>query len=404
LLSYKLSISIKTISPDNEEGIKIINQIAMYAFNESPQETSYLKRLRASKFREYSVQYLVTFNDQLVVTGTIHSLTQNLRNKTVKMGGVATISSLPEVRRKGLVKKLIIEMFQKMREDNQVVSCLVPFRESFYEDIGYINFPQWEWIELDIKNLEKIPSLDTKIHYVRNQGKILSKEFYNYLQEIVEANHGFVCFDQLKFQEIYEETNHWIMLVKEDKQTIGAIMYRITGWEEQMILPYLYYSDLKALIGILNWLKLHFNQVKSVKFLIPKHINLELLFTDLKIKKQSYQSAMGRIIDVSKLNGLTVSKGKIQLQIADEQCPWNNKIWIFECQDGKLVVEDNQPEPSERNSDLALVTIQGLSALVYGCYDEEVLKIRSWIKATTVDFQTLITMFPKKDPFMNEDF
>lgn len=55
------------------------------------------------------------------------------------MGGIAGITSLPEVRRKGIIRTILIHYFEFMFTNQVPVSSLYPFKESFYEKLGYSN-------------------------------------------------------------------------------------------------------------------------------------------------------------------------------------------------------------------------------------------------------------------------
>lgn len=57
----------------------------------------------------------------------------------MEMGGIAGITSLPEVRRKGIIRNILVHYFEFMFTNNIPVSSLYPFKESFYEKLGYFN-------------------------------------------------------------------------------------------------------------------------------------------------------------------------------------------------------------------------------------------------------------------------
>ncbi|WP_338147597.1 GNAT family N-acetyltransferase, partial [Lysinibacillus fusiformis] len=50
------------------------------------------------------------------------------------MGFVATY---PEYRQQGIIKRLMIEALQKMRDNGQTISVLAPFFVSFYRHFGW---------------------------------------------------------------------------------------------------------------------------------------------------------------------------------------------------------------------------------------------------------------------------
>ena len=58
------------------------------------------------------------------------------------MGGVADVSTHPKARRKGYIRQLMRFIYEQLKNQGYVLSCLYPFRESFYERLGYVTFPQ----------------------------------------------------------------------------------------------------------------------------------------------------------------------------------------------------------------------------------------------------------------------
>lgn len=73
-----------------------------------------------------NVRGLIDLDDNLTVSGKIFS-----------MGGLAGVATLPEARRKGAVKQMISYYFDWMKDNDHPVSTLYPFKESFYEKVGY---------------------------------------------------------------------------------------------------------------------------------------------------------------------------------------------------------------------------------------------------------------------------
>jgi predicted acetyltransferase len=52
------------------------------------------------------------------------------------MGGISAVSTYPEARRLGLVKKMFLHHFEQMHKEDVPVSTLQPFKESFYSYFG----------------------------------------------------------------------------------------------------------------------------------------------------------------------------------------------------------------------------------------------------------------------------
>ncbi len=67
---------------------------------------------------------------------------QNIRGTVLPMAGVAGVATHPLARRRGLVRTLLNQLLEEMRDDGTPVSVLYPFRTSFYARFGYVTLPQ----------------------------------------------------------------------------------------------------------------------------------------------------------------------------------------------------------------------------------------------------------------------
>jgi hypothetical protein len=81
----------------------------------------------------------------------------------------------------------------------------------------------------------------------------------------------------------------------------------------------------------------------------------------------------------------------------DAHCPWNEGIWRFDSVDDKLQVSH------AAEADCTL-TIQGLSALVYGTNPAEDFAFRGWGDPTPEIIQVMNSMFPRMQPYLHEFF
>ncbi len=69
------------------------------------------------------------------------AMTQNMRGKLYAASGVWGVSTHPSARRMGYCRQLMASLLAAERESGKAFSNLYPFRESFYERLGYVSFP-----------------------------------------------------------------------------------------------------------------------------------------------------------------------------------------------------------------------------------------------------------------------
>jgi predicted acetyltransferase len=60
-----------------------------------------------------------------------------IRGRSIPFSAVWGVATLPQHRRKGLIRKLFVESFKSMREKGIYLSILAPFYKTYYEKFGY---------------------------------------------------------------------------------------------------------------------------------------------------------------------------------------------------------------------------------------------------------------------------
>src|SRR5690348_14149534 len=104
---------------------------------------------------------------------------------------------------------------------------------------------------------------------------------------------------------------------------------------------------------------------------------------------------MGRALDVATIGGMEVAPGRSSANILDPFCPWNEGIYQFESVEGNLQVSHARQAACE-------LTIQGLTALVYGTHEPASFEFRGWGNPVPALQATLQTMFPPRLPYLHE--
>ena len=115
-----------------------------------------------------------------------------------------------------------------------------------------------------------------------------------------------------------------------------------------------------------------------------------------EVKTWDWISPMGRVGIVEDLSGTPVGSGEVALKIRDDDCAWNNRSFSFSAEKGILQVTPAKDYDCE-------ITIQGLSAIVYGGHLLEDFPYRKW-GVLSKDMITRITaLFPPKLPYLHAD-
>lgn len=379
------------------ESLEISREMCQYAFFPTPADE--LQAIETQYQQDFYVVALFEQNIPLATTACI-PLTQNIRGKIFKCGGVANVAAYPEARRKGYAKKLLNHILNKMKEEEQVVSLLYPFKESFYEKFGYITFPQIKTANFSPNSL--LPLLLKKIkgkverHLLKNNFEI----YVNSLHDMQKEIHGLAIKPLSALQQIKDKVNLWLAIARVDEKITGFLLYNVRKPFEIFKVFKFYYKDSNTKYLLLQYLAKHVDQFKEIELEIKPDELIECWFVDsgASVKTKSFAaSPMGRIVSVEDLSGMNVGIGDFSAKINDKNCDWNNNAYSFSSDDGVLNVTPT------KNYECNL-SIQGLSALIYGGYDPYDFYFREWSDASSDVLLRMKKLFPEVLPYIHSGF
>lgn len=339
-------------------------------------------------------------NEKPVSVAVSTAMTQNLRGKLFPASGVWGVSTDPAIRREGYCRKTIAALLQADRDAGKVFSNLYPFRESFYERMGYVAFPLEKVAKLSTSSLQ--PLLKLKL-----DGEIELKligdafnDYRDYLKNMREHQHGMGIFDEGDHSAA-KRNRFYVAIPRIQEKVEGLMVYRLTGNEVtkfNFVAIRFYYQTSKARYLMLNWIARHIDQANTAEIWLPAFENPELWYADLEVKVETaIRPSMTRILEIEKIGGMTVGKGSFSAKIIDPLCPWNEAIWRFESIEGKLQVS----KVAEADCEL---TIQSLSALIAGTRDPQDFPIVGWGNPDPKLQSVMREMFPAAQPYLHENF
>ncbi len=375
-------------------------RLATYAFSPSPplpDRDEYMDRVT----KRGGTTFFAAFEDDLpqALAGS-HAMTQNVRSKIFPISGLFAVVSHPSVRRRGLARKVIDALQAEMRDTGLSFSLLYPFRESFYERLGYVPFPQPRYVKFVSSSLEPLLKQELGGHVEVALNTENQAEYIAFTRQLQSKRHGMAIFD-VPPPTLPERYQLWIALAKADGKTIGAAVYSIEGsiiTQFTMRIHNFYYSTPQGRFLLLEWIARHLGQASEVELWLAPDEFPETWHPDLEY---SYgivtKPPMGRVLDVAQIGGMKTGPGRFTARICDPFCPWNEGVWIFATDNGGLTVQPGGQAQCE-------LTIQGLSALIYGVNDPAEFHFRGWGEPSMVVQKTMRDMFPRMTPYIHEKF
>ena len=344
-----------------------------------------------------SVLINITFDQ--IVRGTIKSL-----------GGVSHVGTFPESRKKGYVKELMKTAFQDMKDKNQSVSMLQPFRESFYGAYGYITTNHHIEVKIPIEAIKhyakqskeiegnwqekRFDTYKTKIEYM-DFGKKISPKLYHGNVFPVKIND--------KAWKVYNK-NLLTVFIYKDNEICAMSRYAKKGVfaTGELIVIDMFWKDEDSRVKLFNYFAKHIDQIKTIQFRYPFGLNFFTHFRDLMHTielKMMPQAWMVRIIDiVEAFKDIEVkTKDRMIFKIHDEYCIWNNGIFKLES-DGKKLKAEKLKDSNEIDFESS---IKGISSILYGGYSINDLIYNKEIKLINENIKELIDNWFPNIPLHN---
>ncbi|MEL6526152.1 MAG: sterol carrier protein domain-containing protein, partial [Chloroflexota bacterium] len=211
-------------------------------------------------------------------------------------------------------------------------------------------------------------------------------------------------FADVAMNHLYGKKEWWFAHAYDDNgRLIGVMPYRITGFQGTFEVPYLYTQNSLARYLLLQYIARHIDQVTKLDILrlLPDE-RPETWLSDLNFKAEPdiWITPMGRVINVRGLAGISVGDDAVTLAINDKFCKWNNGVFTFSSEDGKLAIIEK-----DANTDVdAHLSINGLSALIFGTHDLHDFRWREWGQLSDATVKRLQMLFPMQAPYLFTSF
>ncbi|MEM7132945.1 MAG: GNAT family N-acetyltransferase [Chloroflexota bacterium] len=336
------------------------------------------------------------------------------------IGGVAT---LPEYRRQGHVRKLFDATFALMREMGQTVSALYPFNQSFYAKFGYVRTNAILSLQLECSALNHLLPLVNQAgeewHYERipavQSGKLLQDFAYQLAQMPGRSEyHGFMRDPARKAEDWKDEQ---IVFVREIGTTasppiVAAARYKLKGYGDgTTIIQEAHWNDASARDRLLAFVALHSAGMPNVQTHVSPSVNFHSWLSDSSKSyevKMSHIPLMVRVMDVVQvLSGVQVtsvgSGQQFKFSVEDGSCPWVGGTFALTELGGVLAAQ--RIEGKATHGIIPTMTIEGITALVYGTLPVREIVYRGWIREANEEQTILLEgWFPAQPLFNLLDF
>ena len=302
--------------------------------------------------------------DKLCGMVNIYPYDMFFHGKTVSMGGIGVVSTLPEYRHCHCASNLLIKSLEAMRDRGYIFSALAPFSYSFYRKYG------WE-LGFDTKNY-RIP-----IDRLRGMGigkgqfRPLTLGDINGMSKLYENSiskyNGAICRDskswESRLKRLGENRGYGYGYSRQANGLDGYILYSMN--EGVFNIHEMICDSLETKLELMRFIYYHSAQVREVVWRAPQDDNTVLLLDNPRIEQKIETGMMIRVIDVKKaLEAYTyplVYKGSFTIKVEDKYAPWNSETFRIFIGEGAATVEHAGDAPIDVECD-----IQAFSQIIFG--------------------------------------
>jgi len=384
-----------------EEAGPVFSWLTTYSFSPSPPPRTAESFIERFTHTAGINTYIALFeNDQAAASAGAGPMTQNVRGKIVDSAGIFMVATNPAQRRKGYSFQLLKELYSQLREEGVGFSTLYPFRESFYERLGYSTWFPPITAEINIHSLAPLLTQDFNAQLEQIELSKGLEQYFDFIKRYQQQTHGMATFTTHAPPDP-ERHKAWLVTAGIDGELDGVMMYDLQGNDVTRFkfnIYRFYYLSPATRYQFLQWIAMHIDQTSEVSIVLPPYEQPQTWLSDLEVKLSARRiSPMGRVLDIEKLNGLPVGEGQFSAEITDPTCPWNEGIWQFTSHNGELTVN------KATKSDCTL-GIQGISSLVFGNVPPGDFKSRGWGKVPAEVQDQMTNLFPPATPHLHEYF
>jgi predicted N-acetyltransferase YhbS len=372
-----------------------------YAFMPSPwsaeEEEKYRRRMR---FYETAVTLVAEEDGQTLAGVAAFRMRQNVRGLVHDMAGVASVSSHPAARRRGLVRELMHRLLRQTRDEGCAVSVLYPFRPSFYARFGFVGIPRHRTAAFAPEGLGHLLRAELPGEVERVPMAEGFDAWDGLQRRLLTERHGFAVFDAVRAAE-FRDDRYWVAVARVDGEVVGAVRYRVDRHGGELSAGHLHCTGSLGRALLLQFFARHVDQVSRVVVQISTDEVPELWGTDLTVTTEgrvdfpTRGGPMARVLDMEALAGTPVGPGAITIEIPDDELIGG--VWRLESVGGDLTV-------AKATTPSVTLSVGGFSGLLYGVLDPIEVVARGLGAVPAEAVPALASMFPRAMPYVVADF
>ncbi len=291
------------------------------------------------------------------------------------MSGIGGVSSLPQYRHQGGIRKCFEQQLRANYDDGVVLSYLYPFSTKFYGKFGYEPTGKVAYYTIPLRGIDKQNVGGTvKPHYMGSCKEDIIKVYNDYMSKF-----NFACardeydWKYLDTSDMSKSGQYIYVWYNNEGEAKGVIGFKKDKDKvEKFNLQtgnMFWYSDAEGLRGLLEFARGFEVYYRNLIIKVPADAPINAYVREWAMYPQEcavYSMGMARVINVTEI--LKAAKyrgcGDIKIAVKDDFLPENNKTFAVTFENGKATEVAATEEAADVEMDIGV-----FSKFIYGDKD-----------------------------------
>jgi predicted acetyltransferase len=217
-------LRVRPAEPRDQDRLLIIHEAS---YPDARSEGERWRRLTAAPWG--TLQDLRVVEDEargVIGHGFLFPLEMVLAGRRVPVGGIASIGVAPEARRQGIARTLLEALHTELAARRIPFAFLYPFRESFYERLGYV--PTTRLAELDL-SAASLARFEPPARAIALDGRHRDDVARLY-ESVAQGRAGWLVRNAAAWDARFcDERSHWVGLFQPDGALTGYVAFSYQG-------------------------------------------------------------------------------------------------------------------------------------------------------------------------------
>lgn len=327
-----------------------------------------------------------------------------INGKRFNMGGISSVATWPEYRRKGMVKDLLHHALIHMKKKGQTISFLHPFSVPFYRKYGWEVVFTNKTYELPIHHFKKKWNGKGNVARVGEEISLLQELYTVYAKRFT----GMLMRDT-KWWEQRVFRDRWEVAVARNAnhQAEGYLIYQAK--ENKMTIKEFVHLTNNGRKLLLEFIANHDSMAEEVHLTVPENDALSLLLDEPRFKQMIKPYFMVRIVDVLQFlkqypYRQSAAVTTITLHVYDAFFPENNGMYqLRQTEEGMFVNHVKTVTKADRQHGIHC-SVQWLATMFFGYKRPKELWSLGLLDGKLSTIEMLENIIPNQQPFFTDFF